>query len=101
MSGPGKEIEFASLKAEIDGALGQGKAVIISDASGRSSSFLQYNCSVMDCKGLFVLDKMHGAKTDEEITEAARTVGPASPSAPWALPAESKPRCFCSKWSSR
>jgi hypothetical protein len=50
-----------------------GKSVLVCDPGGKASSFLQYNGSVIDGKGLFVLDKMHGNKTNEEIVEAAST----------------------------
>jgi hypothetical protein len=65
-----EEIEFADLKAKIDTAQAAGKCVLICDPSGQAGSFLQYQGAVVDCKGLFVLDKMHGKKTPEEIVEA-------------------------------
>ena len=56
----------------INTAFTEGKAVLICDPTEKSSSFLQYNANVMDCKGIFVLDKIHGA-TPEEIKEKARS----------------------------
>ena len=50
----------AELNAAISSAFGEGKAVLICDPTEKSSSFLQYNANVMDCKGIFVLDKIHG-----------------------------------------
>jgi hypothetical protein len=65
------EIPFAGLNDAIAGAFAEGKAVLICDPTEKTSSFLQYNASVMDCKGIFVLDKIHG-KSPEEIKEKAR-----------------------------
>lgn len=62
----------AGLNEAINGAFSEGKAVLICDPTEKSSSFLQYNANVMDCKGIFVLDKIHG-KSPEEIKEKARS----------------------------
>lgn len=62
----------AALNDAINASFAEGKAVLICDPTGKSSSFLQYNCTVMDCKGIFVLDKIHGVPP-EEIQEKART----------------------------
>ena len=58
--GGAEEVPFAGLNDAINASFAQGKAVLICDPTGKSSSFLQYNATVMDCKGLFVLDKIHG-----------------------------------------
>ena len=69
--GGAEEVPFAGLNDAINASFAQGKAVLICDPTGKSSSFLQYNANVMDCKGLFVLDKIHG-KSPEDIAEEAR-----------------------------
>ena len=58
--GGAEEVPFAGLNDAINASFAEGKAVLICDPTGKSSSFLQYNANVMDCKGLFVLDKIHG-----------------------------------------
>eukprot|EP01046_Picozoa_sp_COSAG06_P067136 COSAG06_NODE_17263_length_940_cov_1.045721_1_plen_241_part_10 len=67
-----EEVPFAALSDEISAAFATGTAVLVCDPSGKSSSFLQYKASVMDCKGIFVLDKIHG-KEPAEIQEKARS----------------------------
>jgi len=67
-----EEVPFAALSDAISAAFATGTAVLLCDPSGTSSSFLQYNTSVMDCKGIFVLDKIHG-KEPAEIQEKARS----------------------------
>jgi hypothetical protein len=61
----------AGLNDAINASFAEGKAILICDPTGKASSFLTYNASVMDCKGIFVLDKIHGA-SPEEIQEKAR-----------------------------
>ena len=53
-------VQFEALDRAIAGGLALGKAVLICDPTERASQFLSYqSCELLDCKGLFVLDKLH------------------------------------------
>lgn len=55
---------------QVKNGLEQGSAVLICDPSERAAGFLAYNAVCFDCKGTFVLDKIHG-KPPREIKEKA------------------------------
>ena len=63
-------IELASLESAVRNGLEQGKAVLICDPTERAAGFLAYNAICFDCKGTFVLDRIHG-KPQREIKEKA------------------------------
>ena len=67
-----RQIDFCALDLAIAAGFAQGQAVLICDPTGRTSQFLAYQTAdTIDCKGLFVLDKIHG-RPREEILEQAR-----------------------------
>ena len=59
------------LDRAIAAGLALGKAVLICDPTECASQFLSYqSCEMLDCKGLFVLDKLHKRPRDATLADA-------------------------------